>query len=628
MFSSCVLSRFLVAAIFSTLASVLLLGATQAQTAKGKKYALLVGVTEYDHASLPTLKYTENDVEELATILHDADFTSIRVLSVSRGKKDKRDSPTTANITRALDDLLAKPTKHDTVLIALAGHGVTLEVPDPDEKKPGKTHSYFCPADAHFRNVSYSTGKGPRLILMPALMKDLGDSGAGAKLILVDACRNEPKADSSAAASPPATHPAQGDGGAVQLQARRACLGDGGKAKHGVFFHFVLEGLRARRGTRQRGDLGQACRNTSSGSSDGADTDGGGPARRRTAIGPCAGRFPGAAKPPDDPKRTEVVKGWPKEIDNSIGMKLVRIPTGKFTMGSPNGEKNRSEDEEQHEVEITKEFWLGIHEVTQKEFKAVMGYNPSYFSKDGEGKTGVTYITKPAGGKDKVPADTSGFPVENVSHEEAEEFCKKLTAKEAKSGRKYRLPTEAEWEYACRGGAASSTPFHFGDTLSSSQANFNGNYPYGGADKGEYLRTCKVGSYKKNGFGLYDMHGNVWEWCADWYSKDYYSKSPAKDPPGPGGLGPGEPGRQLDLPRPGLPVGEPRRGLAGQPVQLPGLPGCPSSVQVRKGWLGRGGARNVGRRAWGIGFRGTHPCAASRSREVSLTCRAPRVEET
>ena len=86
-----------------------------------------------------------------------------------------------------------------------------------------------------------------------------------------------------------------------------------------------------------------------------------------------------------------MVKGWAKEVNNSIGMKLVRIPAGKFKMGSPKGEKNRSEDEEQHEVEITKEFWLGMHEVTQKEFKAVMGYNPSYFSRDGEGKTGVTY---------------------------------------------------------------------------------------------------------------------------------------------------------------------------------------------------------------------------------------------
>jgi formylglycine-generating enzyme required for sulfatase activity len=235
------------------------------------------------------------------------------------------------------------------------------------------------------------------------------------------------------------------------------------------------------------------------------------------------------------PARKKVPKGWGTEITNSINMKLVRIPPGKFKMGSPKDEKDRDKEEDQHPVEITKEFWLGVYEVTQKQFKDVMGYNPSYFSRVGEGKPDVTYnYTKPGGGKDNVPADTSVFPVENVSWEEADEFCKKLTAKTSESGRKYRLPTEAEREYSCRGGASSYQVFHFGNSLSSAQANFNGYYPYGRADKGKYLgRTCAVGSYEKNRFGLYDMHGNLWEWCQDWYGKDYYAKSPFKDPSGP-----------------------------------------------------------------------------------------------
>jgi formylglycine-generating enzyme required for sulfatase activity len=213
----------------------------------------------------------------------------------------------------------------------------------------------------------------------------------------------------------------------------------------------------------------------------------------------------------------------PKEVTNFIGMKLVLIPAGKFTMGSPEDEKNRSDDEQQHEVEISKPFYMGVYEVTQGEYEKVMGTNPSWFSATG-------------GGKEKVEGkDTSRFPVEKVSWNDAVEFCKKLSEmpEEKRNGPMYRLPTEAEWEYACRGGA-SVKPFHFGDSLSSTQANFDGNYPYGGADKGPYLeRTTRVGSYDANAFGLYDMHGNVWEWCADWYDKDYYKTSPRKDPPGP-----------------------------------------------------------------------------------------------
>jgi formylglycine-generating enzyme required for sulfatase activity len=229
-----------------------------------------------------------------------------------------------------------------------------------------------------------------------------------------------------------------------------------------------------------------------------------------------------------------------KEVTNSIGMKLVLIPAGKFTMGSPQEERDTAlasvpegsraqakswfeVEGPQHEVEISKPFYLGVYEVTQAEYEKVMGTNPSWFSATGSGKEKVE-------GK-----DTSRFPVENVSWNDAVEFCKKLseTPEEKRSGRVYRLPTEAEWEYSCRGGA-SSKPFHFGDSLTSTQANFDGNYPYGGADKGPYLeRTTRVGSYDANAFGLYDMHGNVWEWCADWYSKDYYKDSPRKDPQGP-----------------------------------------------------------------------------------------------
>jgi formylglycine-generating enzyme required for sulfatase activity len=224
----------------------------------------------------------------------------------------------------------------------------------------------------------------------------------------------------------------------------------------------------------------------------------------------------------DEPKATAPYH----DLRNSIGMKLVLIPAGKFTMGSPRDEKGRREDERQRAVRIARPFYMGIYEVTQGEFEAVMGFNPSHFSAGGKGREGALYLdwSKPGGGKDKVKElhGTRNFPVENVSWDEAVEFCKKLSALpgEVKARRTYRLPSEPEWEYACRGGASSYHVFHLGDRLSSAQANFRGAVPYGAAAGPWLQRTCQVGSYKPNAFGLYDMHGNVWEWCADRYARD------------------------------------------------------------------------------------------------------------
>jgi formylglycine-generating enzyme required for sulfatase activity len=205
------------------------------------------------------------------------------------------------------------------------------------------------------------------------------------------------------------------------------------------------------------------------------------------------------------------------DFTNSIGMQFVLIPAGKFMMGSPNGEAGRFDDEVQHEVEIPRPFYMGVHEVTQEQYERIVGINPSYFSARG-------------GGSEKVVGmETLRFPVESVSWTEAVEFCRRLSdlREEKDRQRTYRLPTEDEWEYSCRGGNHSSA-FAFGNSLSSVQANFDGNFPYGSADKGQYLeRTASVGFYTANRFGLYDMHGNVYEWCSDWY--DSYDKKKNKD---------------------------------------------------------------------------------------------------
>jgi formylglycine-generating enzyme required for sulfatase activity len=210
---------------------------------------------------------------------------------------------------------------------------------------------------------------------------------------------------------------------------------------------------------------------------------------------------------------TEVQAAWARNLGRSVEealdlgggvtMEMVLIPPGKYLMGSPAGEPDRGKNEQQHEVEITKAFYLGKYEVTQEQYEALMEQNPSIF----HGKR---------------------LPVERVSWEDATAFCKALTSR---TGKEVRLPTEAEWEYACRAGAV--TPFHFGRELNGKQANCAGLYPYGTEEMGPYkLQTCEVGSYAPNAWGLYDMHGNVWEWCADWYAEQYRAED-KKDPNGP-----------------------------------------------------------------------------------------------
>ena len=205
---------------------------------------------------------------------------------------------------------------------------------------------------------------------------------------------------------------------------------------------------------------------------------------------------------------------------NSIGMKFVWVPPGTFLMGSPKEEEGRGErgdDEALHQIALTKGFWMGVYTVTQQEYEIIMGTNPSFFSAAGEGSGRVAGL------------DTRLFPVESVTWNDAKEFCRKLGERD---GRAYRLPTEAEWEYACRAGTKEA--FHYGNSLSSRQANFNGKSPYGSAGEGPNLdRPSQVGSYELNAFGLHDMHGNVWQWCEDWYKNDYYNESPTWDPQGP-----------------------------------------------------------------------------------------------
>ncbi len=175
-------------------------------------------------------------------------------------------------------------------------------------------------------------------------------------------------------------------------------------------------------------------------------------------------------------------------LAEGVEMTFAWIPPGSFLMGSPQEEPEREEDETLHEVTLCQGFYLGIHAVTQAQWQAVMGDNPSRFK-----------------GKNR--------PVEGVSWEDCQAFLTKLSARE---GKRFGLPSESEWEYACRAGT--TTPFHFGETLSTDQANYNGNYLYNGVEKGiDRKQTTVVGSFPPNAWGLFDLHGNVWEWCQDEY---------------------------------------------------------------------------------------------------------------
>ncbi|MEZ6068722.1 MAG: formylglycine-generating enzyme family protein [Pirellulales bacterium] len=191
------------------------------------------------------------------------------------------------------------------------------------------------------------------------------------------------------------------------------------------------------------------------------------------------------------------------QLSDDVAIELVRIPAGEFRMGSPENEAGRSNDEVAHRVRISRPFWIGVHEVTQRQYTAVTDSNPSYFI--GE----------------------ANLPVERVSWEAAVQFCRRASEV---TRRAVRLPSEAQWEYACRAGTTSA--FSSGDGVGPDAANFD--VSQGGAIPVEPLeRTTPVGHYGPNPWGLYDMHGNVREWCSDWYAPYPSHDRDFVDPMGP-----------------------------------------------------------------------------------------------
>jgi formylglycine-generating enzyme required for sulfatase activity len=477
---------------------------------------------------------------------------------VLKGSSSGNAQATRENIEKKVRRVTAPLGKDDMMLVMLSGHGQQLVVVQPDGRR--KDEAFYCPVDA-------VAGDATTLFSLSHLTDDILAPNVGRKMLLVDACRDTPSDPARGARGIQGRVISLPEDTAVFFSCRSGQESfERDELKHGLFTYCILDGLRDKAAQDNEiewsglvSHVNRRMRQPDMTRLMPADRPqvpipaGGVPYTVLARIAPA--RIENPLPKPEKPRmaRTENRprdEGVPsaKTLSNSIGMKLALIPAGEFQMGAADGEeKAQNEEKPKHRMRITKPFYLGTYEVTQGEFERVIGRNPSYFSTRGGGKANVS------------GQDTDRFPVESVSWYDAVEFCNKLSESENRppyyrmttvgryyadgsikaadvavaGGNGYRLPTEAEWEYACRAGT--TTPFHFGTALNGNEANSDGNFPYGTTEKGAHLeRTTTVGSFNRpNAFGLHDMHGNVWEWCWDRYGEDYYRKSPESDPAGP-----------------------------------------------------------------------------------------------
>jgi formylglycine-generating enzyme required for sulfatase activity len=502
------------------------------------RWAVIVGISKYQYSNL-NLKYADRDAEDLYQLLltpKGGGFQPDHIFKLTN------EQATTAEINRALRSFLKKPAREDLVLIYFACHGA----PDPD--RPSTVYLLTHDTD-------------PNDIAATALpMEDIDRALKGILhsekvIILADTCHSAAigggigrRSVDDSMMNQFLQQMSQSKGGVALLTSAEANevsfedpqWGDG----HGVFTHYLLEGMRGAadrddNGIVTVGELFEYVRDQVQRATD---------YRQHPSIGTNAydrnmpiaisdeTRFIASSTSIETPVRTRassqaqsfkfetatvIVKAlvsgessieinrrngtaefFAEKLDEHTVLEMVSIPGGNFIMGSPDSEEEQQDEEgPQHMVRVPS-FWMGRYAVTQSQWFAVATDLPK-----------INIELEPD------PSYSKGLhrPVERVSWYAAVEFCNRLSQK---TGKPYRLPSEAEWEYACR--ARTTTPFHFGETITPDLVNYDGNYTYGAGSKGVCReQTTEVGSFLPNAFGLYDLHGNVWEWCADHWHENY-----------------------------------------------------------------------------------------------------------
>jgi sulfatase modifying factor 1 len=514
--------------------------------AKGTNYAFLVACAGYDKAELQPIKddVTINDILEFKKALLETGFEEANITLMHDKQTDRRFLSEHAKIVKQLDLFLDGMKPEDTALLVLSGHGVLFA---------GDKTGYFCPVDARISAKS-------QLIPMDgpgSIYEQLGKCKAGRKLLIANACRNDPLSSANLSGEKikladdyPENVP-KGIAAIYSCEAGQKSYFDS-ERKRSLFFIHLTEAWRGKY-VSSGGPLTlesifeQTCVKTKA---DAAKTFGEKqyPVVRRQYEGEwVVARDLGSVKEPKAGEEREF------EIAAGVKMKFCWIPAGEAQLGSLEEERNavgeqkikfvlcydlpketgpenpnvkrrvemevapksKSESASARGVFTSKGFWLGKYPVTQKEWHAVVGDNPSYFDLD-------DYRLKKEGIK-----DTSLFPVESVRWNDCQTFLKKLNDRrvQVRTTAKFVLPHEDQWEFACRGGKGNRQPYYWGYTLNGQQANCDGKHPFGTSSSGIILnRTCSVdftndNRYEKHPWGLCHINGNVWQWCANQYEE-------------------------------------------------------------------------------------------------------------